>query len=99
MEFEFSDRKLERLYVDRRFNAKMAPEVVRAFRETLDVIRDAPDERDFYALKSLHFEKLTGSRRHQHSMRLNDQYRLVVQLVDDPAGRRKVRIESIEDYH
>jgi plasmid maintenance system killer protein len=43
MEFTFADRKLQRLYADRKFNAKMPPEVVRAFRDTMDVIRDAPD--------------------------------------------------------
>lgn len=99
MDFTFADRKLERLYVDRRFNAKMAPEVVKAFREIMDVIRDAPDERDFYALKSLRFEKLSGARSHQHSMRLNDQYRLIVELVEQETGRKQVSIEGIEDYH
>ena len=99
MEFEFADRKLKRLYTDRRYTAKMAPELVRMFRETMDVIRDAPDERDFYALKSLHFEKLSGARKHQHSMRLNNQYRLVVQLVTEQGKQKRVRIIGIEDYH
>lgn len=99
MDFTFAGKKLERAYVDRRFNAKMAPAIVNAFREVMDTIRDAPDERDFYALKSLHFEKLSGARRHQHSMRLNDQYRLIVELVEQSTGSKEVRIVEIEDYN
>lgn len=98
MDFEFADRKLQRLYVDRRFNAKMAPEVVTAFRDVMDTIRDAPDEREFYALKSLHFEKMKRSKA-EHSMRLNNQFRLVVQLVEQPTRQKLVRIIGIEDYH
>ena len=99
MDFTFAENKLERLYVDPKFNAKMAPAIVKAYREVMDTIRDAPDERDFYALKSLHFEKLSGSRRHQHSMRLNDQYRLIVELIDQDTGPKEVRIVDVEDYH
>ena len=99
MEFEFADRKLQRLYVDRGFSAKMAPALVKAFREMMDTIRDAQDERDFYALKSVHFERLSGTRSHLHSMRLNDQYRLIVSLVEQQGGRKRVSIISIEDYH
>jgi toxin HigB-1 len=99
MEFEFADRKLQRLYVDRSFSAKMAPGLVKAFREMMDTIRDALDERDFYALKSIHFERLSGRRSHLHSMRLNDQYRLIVNLAEQQGGRKRVSIIGIEDYH
>lgn len=99
MEFEFAHRKLERLYVDRNFSAKMSPGLVKAFREAMDTIRDALDERDFYALKSLHFERLSARRSHLHSMRLNDQYRLVVSLVEQEGRRKRVSIIAIEDYH
>lgn len=99
MEFEFAHRKLERLYVDRNFSAKMSPGLVKAFREAMDTIRDALDERDFYALKSLHFERLSARRSHLHSMRLNDQYRLIVSLVEQEGRRKRVSIIAIEDYH
>jgi proteic killer suppression protein len=64
----------------------------------MQTIRAAPDERIFYASKSLHFEKLQGNRNHQHSMKLNDQWRLVIELKGE--GRNKVvLIVSVEDYH
>ena len=62
------------------------------------MIRDAPDERVFYAMKSLHYERLSGNRAHQHSMRLNRQYRLILEF-DQRSDDKVVIIVSIEDYH
>lgn len=74
------------------------PAISRAYRKVLRLIQNAPDERDFYAFKSLHFEKLEGNRSHQRSIRLNKQWRLIVELVGD-APNKKVRVIRIEDYH
>jgi proteic killer suppression protein len=56
------------------------------------------DERVFYNLKSLHFEKLKGDRSHQHSMRLNKQWRLIIEF-EGIAPNKLVAVISIEDYH
>ena len=64
----------------------------------MQVIRAAPDERTFYALKSLRFEKLKGPRAHQRSMRLNDQWRLILEIQPSTPGNIVVLIK-IEDYH
>jgi len=98
MDVEFATDDLDRLEVDPAFNMGLPTAVVKAYRRRLQGIRAAPDERDFYALKSLHFEKLKGQRRHQHSMRLNDQFRLVLELVAT-GPRKQVRIVGVEDYH
>src|SRR2546428_6900878 len=68
MEVEFKDAGLDRLETDARFTAGYPAGIVSAYRKRLQMIRSAPDERDFYQLKSLHFEKLKGTRSHQHSM-------------------------------
>jgi toxin HigB-1 len=64
----------------------------------MQVIRAALDERDFYALKSLRYEKLKGRRGHQHSMRLNDQFRLIVEY-EGTGPDKTVVVVGIEDYH
>jgi proteic killer suppression protein len=98
MEASFGDPALDRLETDARFDGGYSPGVVKAYRKRMQQIRAAEDERAFYALKSLHFEKLKGDRNHQHSMRLNDQWRLILQLMG--AGKEKtVHIVAIEDYH
>ena len=61
-------------------------------------IRSADDERDLYQLKSLHYEKLKGDRSHQRSMRLNDQFRLIVELEQN-GPEKVVVVVAIEDYH
>jgi toxin HigB-1 len=98
MEFRFKRSNLERLYTDELYTAGYAPSIVAAFRHRMQVIRGAPDERIFYGLKSFHFEKLKGKRSHQHSMRLNDQWRLVIEFEGKGPGKVVVIID-IEDYH
>ena len=98
MDVEFSDKDLDRLETDLEFNAGFAREIVRSFRKVIQLIRAAEDERTFYNMKSLHFEKLKGDRSHQRSLRLNRQWRLIVEIQErTPAN--VVLVVSIEDYH
>jgi proteic killer suppression protein len=61
-------------------------------------IRAATDERTFHAYRSLNFEKLKGDREGQYSMRLNDQYRLIVELHGEHP-KKAVHVVEITDYH
>ncbi len=99
MDVRFADDRLRRLESDPTFRAKeFGDDVVRSYRKKLQFIRSAADERDLYAMKSLHFEKLLGDRAHQRSIRLNKQWRLILEL-EAQAGGRMVVVISIEDYH
>lgn len=98
MDVSFGDKDLDRLETDPRFDAGFSQVIVTAFRKRMQVIRMAPDERVFYGLKSLHFEKLKGARSHQYSMKLNNQWRLIIEFQQE-AERKVVRIIAIEDYH
>ena len=97
MEVRFRDGRLDRLETDPKFDGGFSQAVVRAFRKRLQFIRASPDERVLYQMRSLRFEKLKGKRKHQHSMRLNDQWRLILEL-DDQAPT-KVVVVAVEDYH
>lgn len=98
MEVEFADNDLDRLEVDRQFTAGLGRDIVRGYRKVMQIIRDAPDERDFFALRGLRFEKLQGARSHQYSMRLNQQWRLIIEFSGS-VPNKKVRVIGIEDYH
>lgn len=98
MEVEFDDDDLDQLETNPRFTSGFAAAIVSAYRKRMQTIRSAPDERDFYALKALHFEKLKGKRSHQFSMRLNNQWRLVLEFKGKNPNK-KVAIVAIEDYH
>lgn len=98
MDVRFADDRLQELEADPSSAAGFGQDVVRSYRKKLQFIRAAMDEREFYAMKSLHFEKLQGKRSHQRSVRLNKQWRLVIELEETQA-RKVVVIVSIEDYH
>lgn len=95
---EFDNPELERLYRDPRYSGDYSAEVVRAFRKRMQAICSAQDERDLYALKSNHFEKLKGDRSGERSLRLNAQWRLIVRLEGEHPEKRVV-VLSVEDYH
>jgi proteic killer suppression protein len=98
MKVEHKDAKLARLETDPGFTGGHAPSIVKAYRKRLNYIRNAQDERDLYAWKSLEFEKLKKPRDHQHSVRLNDQWRLILEFSGDAPNKALV-IVAIEDYH
>ena len=98
MRFVFKTARLLQLYTNMKGSTKYSSSVIDAFFEVMAIIVAAPDERDFYAIKSLHFEKLQGDRRGERSLRLNDQYRLVVSLEQDKQGKYLL-IDKITDYH
>ncbi|MBV2182039.1 MAG: type II toxin-antitoxin system RelE/ParE family toxin [Castellaniella sp.] len=98
MDVEFDDQDLDRLETDGQFTAGFPQEVVRTYRKRLQQIRAFRDERDFYQLKSLHFEKLNGSRQGQSSVRLNVQWRLIVEIRGDHPCK-VVGIVEVVDYH
>jgi len=98
MEVRFDDPSLDRLEVDAGFTKGMDAAIVKAFRKRMQMIRSAVDERDLYSVKSLRFEKLKGKRSRERSMRLNDQWRLILEIQGD-APSKVVVVKGIEDYH
>jgi len=98
----FANDELDRLEIDAKWTAGLSQGIVKAFRKRMQQIRAATDERDLYKLKSLHFEKLEGKRQHQHSIRLNNQYRLILEILPENPDVKKnkvIKIIGIEDYH
>ena len=98
MDVVFKDDDLDRLEIDPTFDADFPLNIVKAFRKRMQQIRSFKDERDFYNLRSLRFEKLKGTRRHQHSIRLNDQWRLILEF-EGSGNNKKCIIVEINDYH
>lgn len=98
MEVEFADPDLDRLERDPRYTGGFGQAIVRSFRKKMQILRAATEDRDLHALRGLNFEKLSGTRSHQHSIRLNKQWRLIVEMSGGNP-ERKVRVIGIEDYH
>lgn len=98
MDVRFEDGSLARLETDARFTANHSRAIVRSYRKVIAYVRAAGDERDLRAWPGLRFKRLEGDRADQYSMRLNDQFRLIVRLESAPAAKVVVII-AIEDYH
>jgi len=98
LRFRFGTKKLYDLYTQGKGARKYPPEAVEAFFEVMAVIAAARDERDLYALSGLHYEKLSGARTAEKSLRLTRQWRLVVAAAADSKGPYLL-VKDIEDYH
>ena len=98
MEIIYATDELKRLAEDAYFDAGFSRDIVKLYRKRVQSIAAANDERVFYAMKGWHFEKLKGDRKEQYSMRLNLQWRLLLNFQKNDSGKFVILL-SIEDYH
>lgn len=98
MEATFKDKLFDKLETDAAFDGGYQQSIVKAYRKRMQQIRAFADERDFYNIRSLNFEKLKGARSHQYSIRLNDQWRLILEFGGSGPTKTAI-IVGIEDYH
>jgi proteic killer suppression protein len=98
MEVRFAQDELERLKTDGRFTGGHSPAIVKRYRYLVAQIEYSQDEREFRGWPGLRFEKLEGKRAGQYSMRLNNQYRLILEF-EGKSPKKVVVICEITDYH
>jgi toxin HigB-1 len=98
MEIEYRDKCLALVLIERAAETRLPVAVIKALREKLIVISAAPDERTLRNWKSLHYEQLKGDRQGQKSIRLNVQYRLLLE-VDNSRSPPKAILLGVDDYH
>jgi proteic killer suppression protein len=96
---KFEDGELERLAYEPEVRARRwSPDITRAYRRVIYLIANATDERDLRQFKGLRLEKLKGKRAGTSSVRINDQYRLVLRFEITADSKTAVVIEAV-DYH
>jgi proteic killer suppression protein len=98
MDVTFKDSFLDKLETEASFSGGFGDGIVKAYRKAMQHIRAASDERTLYSRRSFKFEKLKGDREGQYSLRLNDQWRLIVELKDGNP-QKTVHVIEIVDYH
>ncbi|MCJ7578115.1 MAG: type II toxin-antitoxin system RelE/ParE family toxin [candidate division Zixibacteria bacterium] len=98
MDIEFQDPELDRLAFDETYVGNWSPALVRAYRKRVNQIMQAPNQQVLYAFKGLRLEKLKGKMQGKHSMKINDQFRLIVRFTKKN-GNDTLIIIKIEDYH
>ena len=98
MRVEFADDRLLLLFTHEAHKLGLPIAVIRAARKKLLQMEQADDERTLRNLKALNFKKLSGDREGQRSVRVNNQYRIVFELInhDRPPV---IRVLEIDDTH
>ena len=100
MDVRHDDSELASAEIDPEYRGGLDRIRVRALRKVLNLVRQMPNETELRRYPSLHFEQLKGDRAHQCSMRLNDQWRLIVEIEKRPGPNNNVCVvKGIEDYH
>lgn len=97
MEVSFADESLAAIETDPA-GTSLPLAVVNSARKKLHYIRAAPDERSLRNWRSLHYEKLSGKRSGQRSIRLNEQWRMILEL-DESTNPHKIIVLSIENHY
>ena len=98
MDVDFGDPELRRMENDADYQSALDAQLVRQFRRLMLLIRSVPNETELYKYPSRHFEKLKGDRCHQHSLRLDRKWRLIVEIRKG-SERNCLWIIEIVDYH
>jgi proteic killer suppression protein len=98
LEVVIRDDSLLDLATNKNARSGLPQAIEKKFRLRIQQIMSFVDEREFYSIKSLQFEKLKGNRSHQHSIRLNDQWRVILEFEGE-APNKRVIIVGVEDYH
>lgn len=89
----FADKETEKLF-NREFSKKLPPEIQRPARRKLEMLNAAETLLDLRTPPSNHLEKLSGNRKGQHSLRINNQWRICFVWKETDAHN-----VEIVDYH
>lgn len=89
----FADKETEKLF-NREFSRKLPNDIQRIARRKLEVLDAAENLNDLRIPPSNRLEKLKGERANQHSIRINDQWRICFEWCETDAFE-----VEIVDYH
>jgi proteic killer suppression protein len=90
----FRDRWLKDFFVEDRSSKKIPVEIGDRLFRKLQLLDDAVLDSDLRVPPSNHFEKLRGDMAGLHSIRVNDQWRLVFQWSGDKGEAREVYLDN-----
>ena len=89
----FKSKETQKLF-QRQFSRKLPPEIHRIARKKLEVLDASETIQDLRIPPSNHLEKLSKERKGQHSIRVNDQWRICFEWREGNAYN-----VEILDYH
>src|ERR1044072_970576 len=105
MEIVFKSLELENIFRTGKETGKpkYGQHIIKDFVKVVVILKRAPNTTLLSKMRSLHFEALKHELRGYHSVRVNDQYRLIFK-IEKKGLKVKITVEtieiySLEDYH
>ncbi len=98
MKVRYADDDLSLVETNQAHRLKLPVQVVQAARRKIRLLREAEDERDLYAMMSLHYEKLKGKLEGKRSIRINDQWRIILEIDQECEPLELVILEISNHY-
>lgn len=98
MKVRYGDEDLSLVETNQAHRLRLPVDVVQVARRRIRFLRQARDEQDLYAMASLHYEKLSGDREGQRSIRVNKQWRIVLEIDRDCDPLEVVILEINNHY-
>lgn len=98
MKVRYGNEQLSLVETDQAHTLRLPVAVVQAVRRKVRFLRNARDERDLSAMRSFNYEKLSGQREGQRSIRLNDQWRLILHIDRDCDPLEVIVLEISNHY-
>ncbi len=87
MQVLFKTTDLKQLYLipveDIKGKLPFQKSLIQQYKNRITLLESIEKISDLYSFKSLHFEKLKGDKLGLSSIRLNDQYRLIIELINE----------------
>lgn len=98
MKVRFGDDRLALVETNQAHRLKLPVQIVQVARRRIRFLRSAQDERDLYGTVSLRYEKLSGDRQGQRSIKLNDQWRMILEIDKDCQPLEVIILEISNHY-
>ena len=83
MKVRYGNDDLSLVETNQAHRLRLPVDVVQLARRRIRFLRQARDERDLYAMTSLHYEKLSGDREGQRSIKVNKGWRIILDIDRD----------------
>jgi toxin HigB-1 len=104
MKVVFINRELEYIYEfgDEPGKPKFPPEVVKGFIRKINLLLDIKSTAELRLFKGARYEKLSGNLKGFESIRINDQFRIILQIRTEEgndSSEEAAFIFDIADYH
>ena len=102
MEIVFRNTLLSDLFENKKVESKefkSNPTVVKQYIKTVNKLRSATRIEQLFQMASLNYEKLSGNRKGQSSVRINDQYRLIFEEITKDDVVKILALEEISKHY